>query len=135
MGFELWMFHKPDTLSTQLWSKLHVAIEKFLLIKQNIVSIGSHQPFCDNVLFHLKCSPPRLLEWIPTGQVNSVLNICEHYHVKFMNQGSSLPIHYTQPIIQSRGDHVSGSGGQGHHGGLMNFDLVETGARVEVPES
>lgn len=47
--------HKPDTVSTRLWSKLYVAVDKILLIKQNVVSIRG-QPFCDDVLFHLNNS-------------------------------------------------------------------------------
>lgn len=45
--------HKTDTLSTQLWRKLHVIIKKILLMKRNFVLIKG-QSFCDDVLFHLK---------------------------------------------------------------------------------
>lgn len=54
-GFELTgcTDHMTETLSTRLWSKLHVVVNKILLMKQNFVSIRCQQ-FWDDVLFHLK---------------------------------------------------------------------------------
>lgn len=44
--------HSPDTLFTRVWSNLNIAVDKILLLKRKVGSIGG-QPFGDCVLFHL----------------------------------------------------------------------------------
>lgn len=43
------MNHKPKALSTRLCSKVHVVVDKILLILRNVVSIRG-QPYCDGVI-------------------------------------------------------------------------------------
>lgn len=57
------------------------------------------------------------------------------YHFQFMNECSSLSVPQTESVIQSGTDNVFNGTGQGHHCSLMNFDLVEAGACMEIPES
>lgn len=47
------MDNEPHTLSTRLWGKLYVYVDKICLIKHNVVSTRG-QPFREDVLFHLK---------------------------------------------------------------------------------
>lgn len=44
-------YHKPDTFSIWLWSKLHVGV--ILIVRRNVVSIIS-RPVCEDALFHLQ---------------------------------------------------------------------------------